>query len=243
MRGARLAMVIFGALLAAVGLLAFTGGSAIVVLHATQADSSGFFTTSPKPLRTDASAITSSHVDLGSDPSDRGWVPSGLATVRIAAQRTDGGDVFVGIARAVDVGRYFEGVDRDVIRDIDNHPFHVTYRRVPGDRTPDAPAAQSFWRAKADGAGRQAVRWRIERGDWVVVIMNADGARPVSVRASAGARLAWLFPLGLVLLIAGAIGATVGIILLVAGIRRRPTITPPPGAPMWPPPEPAAATE
>jgi hypothetical protein len=50
----------------------------------------------------------------------------------------------------------------------------VTYRQLDGDTQQVPPADQSFWAATAVGTGPQTLTWEQERGEWAMVIMNAD---------------------------------------------------------------------
>jgi hypothetical protein len=52
---------------------------------------------------------------------------------------------------------------------------------------PAPPAAQRFWVARASGTGTQTVTWPGHRGDWAVVVANADGSPGVSAHIQAGA--------------------------------------------------------
>jgi hypothetical protein len=50
----------------------------------------------------------------------------------------------------------------------------VTYRQLDGDTQQVPPADQSFWAATAVGTGPQTLTWEQERGEWAMVIRNAD---------------------------------------------------------------------
>ena len=52
--------------------------------------------------------------------------------------------------------------------------------------------------------------WPVERGDWSVVIMNADGSPGVSAGVSVGAKLGLMLWIGVGLVAVGAILAAVG---------------------------------
>ena len=102
------------ALLAA-GLIA--GGGGLLWAYGTQRTADGYFTSPTFNLTTDAYALTSAQLDLGSQPGD--WLPSGrLATVRLDVESMstiDGDDrdpapvpVFVGIGRQAHIKRRLE---------------------------------------------------------------------------------------------------------------------------------------
>ena len=108
--------------------------------------------------------------------------------------------------------------------------------RVTGSRAP--PGTRRFWAARAAGAGTQTLVWPVEDGDWSVVVMNADGSPGVRVHLSAGAKVAFVFRVGLGLAIGGALLLILGIVLIVLGARlgrRAPPPAPPaPAAPAAP---------
>ena len=50
--------------------------------------------------------------------------------------------LFFGIGPASDVERYLDGVEHDIVVDVEVDPFEVEYRHVLGDRTPEPPVSQ-----------------------------------------------------------------------------------------------------
>ena len=83
----------------------------------------------------------------------------------------------------------------------------MTSARRAGDAKPSAPAKQTFWAAKASGSGRQTMIWPVAKGDWAVVVMNADGTRGVHTDVSVGAKVPFLLELGAGLLVGGGLAA------------------------------------
>jgi hypothetical protein len=81
------------------------------------------------------------------------------------------------------------------------------------------PARAGIWAARAAGPGTQTLAWPVRSGDWVVVVMNADGSRPVSVRANVAATLPALPWLTAGLLIGGIIVLAAGVTLIVIPVR------------------------
>ena len=107
--------------------------------------------------------------------------------------------VFVGIARTEDVMSYLLGVDHTQVTDVDADPFgrvEASYQRGSGNRRPAAPAQELFLSASTQGRGTQTLDWRVDDGDWSVVVMNADGSRGVAADVSAGAKIPLLDELG-----------------------------------------------
>jgi hypothetical protein len=226
--------VVLGALGLLIGLFATAGGGFLLWAHGTQRDAAGFFTTGNERFETAAHAITADDIDLGADPAgNEGVYDLGdLATIRIAAEAVDDGDVFVGIGPADEVDDYLDGVSRATIDDIDLGPFRVSYDYDEGDAPTAPPTAQDFWVASADGEGRQSIEWDLESGDWNVVLMAADGSAPVAVDASVGAKADWVLAAAIGLFAFGLFSVLGGAALLVfgaVGLSRRLTDAPAPG--------------
>lgn len=231
----RIVMVVLGVLLTLAGLVATIAGAAAVWAHTTQRDDDGFFTTGTERFETTTHAIVSDEIALGTAPGRDRFVDVGdLATVRVRAESATNFPVFVGVGPEDDVGAYLRDVAYAEITDVDFDPFSVRYRYTSGTTTPEPPGAQAFWAASAEGTGLQRFDWEIESGRWVVVVMNADGAEGVAVDASVGAKIDWLLPVGIGLLVGGVAVLAAGVVLLVVGAtglaRHRPPAEVEPGA-------------
>ena len=91
-------------------------------------------------------------------------------------------------------------------------------RQVPGDRVPAAPATmEGLWDATATGSGTQTLTWDAHQGSWTLVLMNADAAAGISVVAAGGARVPYLTPIGVGLLVVGGLLLAAAVAMLVAG--------------------------
>lgn len=219
MSPSKVALAVVGAIVAliAVGLVA--GGGGLLWGYGTQRSDDGYFTSPPAELTTDAYALTSTEIDLGSRPGD--WFPSGrLATVRLEVESQGSGPVFVGIGPDAQVDAFLDGTEYAEVTRVGTDPADVTYRTLPGDTPSAEPAEQEFWAASAQGVDTQTLTWDLERGEWTVVVMNADATAGVNVEVSAGARTELLVPVSLALLFGGLVLAAVAAILLVVAVRR-----------------------
>src|SRR4051794_1435856 len=202
---------------AVTGLIAFAlflaGGLLLWADHHYK-DADGFLSTGSGHFSSPAYAITADDLRLhgGHD-----WFVSRdrYGTLRISASARQ--PVFVGVARTHDVERYLRGVAHSEVDDVELGPFTATYAMHAGTRAPGPPppggpgppprpppppppappppppprrppATQHIWAAQAQGAGRQALTWNVQRGDWSIVVMNADGSRSVTAAVSAGAK-------------------------------------------------------
>jgi len=211
-------LIVLGAMTVLLALTVAIGGSALVWLHATQRDADGFYTTPTEQLETTSYAITSSRIDLGSTEQSGPVDLGDLATVRIRAESTRPGAVFVGIARQRDVDAYLAGVGHAQIDQIRVGPFSVRYRFEPGGAPSGLPQQQDIWVAQATGRGTQTLEWSPESGQWAVVVMNADAQPGVSVDVSAGAKATWVLGVGIGLIVGGVLVLVLGAVLLVLGV-------------------------
>ena len=220
MSAKRILLVVFGSLIALLGLGLTIAGVIGLIAYGTGRDSDGYFTTSTERFLARGHALASEEVDLGSEGDAAGPVSAGdLARVRVRASTLTGRPIFIGIGPRDDVESYLAGVAYDEVDDVDFDPFSVTYRRQPGTGVPASPTEQTFWDASATGAGTQSVEWDLEGGQWSLVIMNADGSAPVAADLQLGVKIKILLGLAIGFLIAGLVLLGSGITMLVFGAR------------------------
>ena len=212
----RILMIVAGALVVLVAGAVTLAGAGLTWAHVTQRDADGFFSTSSERLDTATPVITSDELDLGVSPRDGRWFDVGdLATVRLDVGGVGETPAFVGIGPVDEVDAYLDGVARAQIEDVAVTPFRVEYRFREGADSVAPPGDQDFW--VAEGTDGQPLEWELESGDWVVVVMNADGSAGVSVDAAVAAKVDWLLALALGLLIGGFVFVVAGALLLVFG--------------------------
>ncbi|HET8684827.1 MAG TPA: DUF4389 domain-containing protein [Micromonosporaceae bacterium] len=211
MRGGRVVAMVAGALMMLAGFGVAVGGGALVVIHATQRDATGFYSTGTERFATSTAVLTAG-ADLG--PADRLAVAP-VGTVRVRATAPDGSPLFVGIAGADDVSRWLAGASYEEVTGLEP----VDTRLVTGSAAVTAPAAQPFWVASASGPGTQEVTWHSEDGRWAVVVMSPDARPGVVADVDAGARTGVLLPIGLLLGAAGLLllGTGIFLVLFAAG--------------------------
>jgi hypothetical protein len=202
------ARIAAGATLGVIGLLLLAAGIAGIVAR-TSSDG-GYVSTGTHAYSSNGRAIVTDAMHVGALPD---WF---VARLRVGASSDK--PLFVGIGRRADVDRYLVGVAHSNIEDVDYGPFDVSYSTQPGSTIPARPAAQSFWETSSTGAGRQTVSWKVRRGSWRVVVMNADGSQGVATDAKVGATVHG----ALVLVI---VGVALGVAFLAGGaalvLRRR----------------------
>lgn len=221
MSAGKIVLLVFGAIILLVSLVLIAGGGTLVWLDKAHTDSEGFITTDTVQLERPSYAITTKPADIN---LESGWFGDRhhIATIKVQASSQDPSkQIFIGIADEADVQAYLSGVDYDEIRDFRVHPFTVYYINHPGNSVPVAPTSQTFWVASAYGSGNQTLEWEIETGNWVLVLMNADGSRGVDVSGSIGVKVPWIFWVGIGLLIGGIVLLIIGVGLILLGTRRR----------------------
>jgi hypothetical protein len=212
---ARVVLLVVGTIAALLALVTLVGGCALVAVDQTQRDDDGFVMSPTDDFRTATYAIVSESAELDTEGAE--WaLDTFLGTVRIRSESDRA--VFVGIAAAADVDAYLDGVEHDVVTDLDREP---SYSRVSGGAPVSPPGEQTFWAASATGVGEQTLEWDPEDGDWRVVVMNNDAARGVSAELAIGAELDAILWIGIGLLVVGALLAAAAALAITVGARRR----------------------
>jgi hypothetical protein len=183
----------------------------------TQRDA-GYVTTDAHEFSTSATALATVPTHLGSPGMSWLYSPGLLGKVRIRVTPISAGPaLFVGIGRSTDVDRYLTGVDRTVISDF----FGNKVKAVGGGPPRSAPGTQHFWVASSTGPGERTLKWDPHGGSWTVVVMKANGRPGIGVRADLGARMPAVLWIAIGLLLAGAVFAAGGGLLIAGAIRGR----------------------
>jgi hypothetical protein len=231
MRAGRIFIVILGALLSVVGFGATVGGGALMFGHLALRDDAGYYNSPTQRLETSTAALMTT-ADISAQPGD--WsLDEPLGTLRVRANSVDETPLFVGVAPAKDVEAWLAGADYERITAVRAWPFRVDTELLFGADRVTAPGAERFWVASASGVGPQTLTWPIERGDWAVVLMNADGQTGIAADVSAGVETGLMLPVGLVLTGFGVLLLLVGlVVMLVAVGRYQPVGAVAPGRPL-----------
>jgi hypothetical protein len=145
-----------------------------------------------------------------------------FATTLGADVTSDRGPLFIGIAPTEDVARYLAGVPVDQVTELNVTGGELTTRSIAGDRTPEPPAGQPFWVARAGGAGTESIEWTLDRGEWTFVVMNADASAGLDVHGTATVELPALGAATIVVLVLGIPALVAGILLIVSALRSKP---------------------
>ena len=217
MSAGRIALLVTGCVAALIALGLLAGGCALTVVHGTQRDDDGFYSSREGTLLTEGYAVRSDDLDLGTEGPDWLFEEGRLARIRLEGESAEPGtELFLGIGPKQAVEEYLRGVEHDVVVDVEIDPFDVEYRHEVGTRTPAPPASQTFWAASGTGG----VEWDVDEGNWVAVVMNADVSRGLVAEVSVGAKSDLLLWTGLILLGLGLVFGLVAALLIVLGVRR-----------------------
>jgi hypothetical protein len=214
----RVVSLVIGCVLGLVSLGLLAAGGVATWATNTQRDAAGYLTSDTRTFSTAAYAVTSDGIDLGSSTD---WVTPGdvLGSVRIRATAIDPAKtVFLGVAPQAAVNRYLNGVDHLVVTNWANG--HTRHQPAAGSAPASAPTAAKFWTAQASGPGRQSLTWRPSGGHWVVLVMNANGGKGVSVTADVGARVPDLGWIAVGLFIAGGVLLAAAVTMIVIPVVR-----------------------
>jgi hypothetical protein len=193
--------------------LLLVGGAGFLTWADQEQLHSGYLTTSTASYSTGGYALASNPVALH---GGWGWLGRFADKVRIqVTPAVAGTPLFAGIATADAAGRYLAGVSYTVVAAFGDHD--VTEH--PGAAVPAAPAAALHWTAQAAGTGKLTLTWTVADGDWMVVVMNPDASKGVTVRADVGVSSAVLPSLAGELLAAGVLLGVAAAALIIVPVR------------------------
>ena len=129
--------------------------------------------------------------------------------------------VFVGIGPAADVEAYLAGVERSRLTGPQGRTGREMTQVMPGGAPATPPAQQAFWAVATSGPGTQQVTWTAAEGRWTVVVMNADGSRPVAAELTAGVTAPVLRGLWTGLGVGAVVTLLAGALLVALAVPRR----------------------
>jgi hypothetical protein len=213
----RIVSVVAGAVLVLISVGLFGAGG--TALWAQTQKHGGYVDLGTASYSTPGYALASETVEM--HMASGGWdAASALAgTVRIRVTPAGGGGpAFIGIAPASAADRYLAGVAYATVSGAADH--HGTYTDHAGSAPTVPPARAGIWAAQAAGPGTQTLTWTVQSGNWLVVAMNADGSRPVSMQVNVAATLPAL-PWIAAGLLAGGLACLAGGVLLIAVLLSR----------------------
>lgn len=214
--------LVLGGLSLVVALALAASSVALAVVDETLPDKDGFLMTPNMTYRSDAYAITSEAVDVGSSPVHALAPNNVLGDAKLVVSSNDDGPaLFVGVAPTAAVDRYLENVLRSTpitVEMTDGHGI-ARYRESGGGAPVTAPGRQDFWTDSSEGRGDRTISFPVESGSWTVVVMRIDGSRGVSADVRAGATLPAAGWLVAVLLASSGFFLLFGLAMIIGGSR------------------------
>ncbi len=215
-------MRIAKAIAAVVGIIMIVGSIGLIaagtfVVTATD-DADGFISAGPLRVRTDAAALVGDDIELFFDEPVRGGVFLGIDDIetRLRVIDSDGDRLFVGIGPSAEVDDYLAGGSYSIVEVFGDR---VVLDDRAGDARLAAPADQDFWAASTLD---EVLNWDLQSGRWSIVVMNEDGTAGIDSSVTVGARVPFLEPVGVAVLVVGLIGIVIGIALTYFGVRSEP---------------------
>jgi hypothetical protein len=212
----RIVTLISGAVLALLGLGLAASGGVLLATDSGFADADGFVTT-PR-----ATGISTSGAALVTEPMqfdelEDNWPFDEPLRIRATVDESDQ-PLFIGVARAEEVERALAGVSIARLSQLDGWGRQTIDPRSGGDLG-SSPAAAMEWEASAVGSGEQQLTWEPRDGEWVGVLMNADGSEGIDANVRLGVDLPFLTELGWGLLTIGILVSLVAAALIIWGAR------------------------
>jgi len=216
----KIVLLVFGVIVLLVSLGLMAGGGTLIWADTTIKDSEGFYTTKTVQLDRDSYAIVTPSADIDLRAAWV-WDWGNLVTFKVEGSNNDPSkQIFMGVAEESDVQVYLSGVEYDEITQFRIHPYRVDYRNHPGTSEPTAPTSQTFWTASAHGTGIQTLKWELETGSYVLVLMNNDGSAGVDLNTVVGAKVPRILGVGVGLLVGGIVVLVIGGVMVYLAVRR-----------------------
>jgi hypothetical protein len=208
----RVSLLVLGLVTALLGVGMLTGGVVLKAVDHHWRDGA-YLTTDATSLGAAGHALAVEDIDLDGLGGD--WL--GQARVRATGADPDA-ELFVGVARTGDVESYLGDVQYSTVDEIDDPA--TRYVEHAGGAPSVEPGGSDIWIAQASGSGTQSLRWTPTSGHWTVVFMNSDASSDVRVTADVGATAPVVERATWALLIAGAVFALAGTVLILLLVRR-----------------------
>ncbi len=183
----RVVALVVGSVLVLGGLSSLGAGTALLVVDTQGRDAAGFIATPAQRFTGEGYALVADPMRLRQAAGDAD-LPGVVGQVRVRAIATSPSGVFVGIGPSAAVQSYLAPVAHSALTPPPSATDPSTSTRSTAGGPPSTrPGQEPFWVATASGTGGQELLWAPVAGDWTLVVMNADGSRPVVADLSFGA--------------------------------------------------------
>jgi hypothetical protein len=220
----KIVLLILAILLVLVSIVLIAGGGFILAFDTGFKDSQGYYSTGSIPIESSSSAIITYPADFQNEP-DWYWEDQMPFSVKVeASNATPDKPIFIGIAHESDLINYLEDVSYDKFEGFSSHPYTVHLNQIEGTRLPSDPTKQTIWVTSVTGKGTQTLNWDIRNGNYSLILMNADGSKPIEATVALGIKMpAVLKGVGIGLLTGGIVLLILGGILIYISLHKRRT--------------------
>lgn len=220
--------VIFGLIFMLMGIGLFFGGAAVVAVTEIFTDDDNYFMSPVFQLKDDSAVafvLEDIEIEVGEESSPE-WVQpdyGDFVRIKIQVEGPPNDGYFVGIAEATEVQSYLSEVPYAVIKDVnfDHGPAIEPDLVNPlSNKTLASTPPEESVNWDAFGNDGMPLIWEPKEGDWMIVIMKADGTAGMDASIRAGAEVPFLQGLGIALLVFGILFIVLAIVLFALAARR-----------------------
>ncbi|HEY3144301.1 MAG TPA: hypothetical protein VGJ86_24440 [Acidimicrobiales bacterium] len=187
--------------------------------------------TDAERLDSPTAALASEIDSIGGDwLTDRPGGDKDSAELTVKSESRGDQELFLGVGPADEVNAYLDQGPWDKVDAFDNSASSdvskiETKRQGSGDPVAlPAPSGQDFWKDEAQPGKSVELAWDFRKGDWSIVLMNADGSPKVDTDTSFELYIPHLNVLLLVGIVFALVLILIGLFLLFKVGRRPPIV-------------------
>jgi len=190
------------------------GASGVASLRSLDEDD--YLLSGPARLTTSTAGFVGSTAELAGRSSG---IRNNSVTIRIRV--SDGRDLFLGIAPAAAANPYLATARREIVDSIQYDPLELRRTAVGAGDALAPPADALAWTASASGDAPLDLTWSAQNGDYVFVILRADGRPGVDATVEFGTKFRYQRGYAIAGIAFGGLLVIVGLLLAVGALRRR----------------------
>ncbi|MFH1178767.1 MAG: zinc-ribbon domain-containing protein [Candidatus Bathyarchaeota archaeon] len=225
-----IAVLLFSVVLLITAFGLVMGGTSLRGIQEIMTDEDGYIMSNTKHFQASSYAIVAEEMDIEIDPVAWRFFErsGGFLKFKIITENNDPSkEVFVGVARYEDAFNYINPMEYHEVSNLDlgwqnfdTGTSQATYTLHPGSAPVAPPTVNSFWIVHGADAGPQTLTWEPESGRYYLILMNADGSAGIDADVKLGVQIPFFSGLGNILIMAGIVVGTFGVLMLYFTIRR-----------------------
>ncbi|MCL6643977.1 MAG: hypothetical protein K6U88_03190 [Dehalococcoidia bacterium] len=190
------------------------GASGVASLRSLDEDDN--LLSGPSRLTTSTAGFVGSTAELAGRSSG---IRNNSVTIRIRV--SDGRGLFLGIAPAAAADPYLAAARHEAVDQVRYDPLELRRTAVGAGDALAPPADALAWTASASGDAPLDLTWSAQNGDYVFVILRADGRPGVDAAVEFGTKFRYQRGYAIAGIALGAVLVAVGLLLAVGALRRR----------------------